>query len=531
MAYRQMFWVGSDANSIESFNFNNATNWQERAFSNGHWYYKTPSSSPSSNDIVSIGGYNDANVPTIISPCLFGGYSGSASYGTWNDIDAAGATHGSGLQSVNLGNPQNSNGAYSAAYPFPYMGTGIAGDTLDWVLSGWSGQTAGIVDTITAVSELPLKLKASRITASTIGVAGTKVQFDTVKNLSSFGSMNGATAPFGVQTTLDLISGWRRSGDLCVSSGYATSINHSYIGAPGQDLKNNGCSESFSLKGVTAGIVRLTGSPSFIIDDKSNIGKLDITPGYWIGPVIVGGNINRNVFNELNAGLSGATGGTSGTYYGALTVKPLSNMLVMGASSLIAPYNTTIPASGNLYAEQSPFIIIGNGSPLVGLTAGSITVQTLSVDAGNYGSWGVRLGSSITLNDVTLNGVILRTTEKAYGGDGMTSDQQDMIVESNPILGIQSTDRILISSLKIGKGTIVDLTTNPDFKNWSFGSVNSSGSILGGIQFLDNTTMIAGLQDMKFTNDVDIAGGKWSLRNNTASLNNSAINNTVAVIL
>jgi len=526
-----MFWVGSDANSIESFNFNNAANWKQRAFSDGHYYYKTPSSSPSSNDSVSIGGYNAADVPTIISPCLFGGYSGSASYGTWNDIDAAGGTHSSGLQTVNLGNPLNNNGAYSTAYPFPYMGTGIAGDTLNWVLSGWSGQTAGIVDTITAVSQLPLRIKASVFIASTIGVADTKVQFDTVKNFSSFGSMNGATAPFGVQTQIDLISGWRRSGDLCVSSGYASSINHWYAGAPGQDLKNNGCSESFSLKGVTAGIVKLTGSPSFTIDDKSNIGKLDVNPGYWIGPVIVGGNINRNVFNELNAGLSGATGGTSGTYYGALTVKPLSNMLVMGASSKVAPYNTTVVGSADLYGE-GPFIIIGNGSPLVGLTAGSITVQTCNVDAGNYGTWGVRLGSSITMNDVTLNGVILRTTQKAYtiADDGMTSDQQEVIAESNPILGIQSTDRILISSLKIGKGTILDFTTNPDFKNWSFGAVNSSGSILGGIQFLDNTTMIAGLQDMKFTNDVDIAGGKWSLRNNTASFNTSAVNNTTSVI-
>ena len=55
MAYRTLYWQGSTAQSISSFDFSVATNWKEYLFRDGKYGVYTPTSSPSYADDAYIG--------------------------------------------------------------------------------------------------------------------------------------------------------------------------------------------------------------------------------------------------------------------------------------------------------------------------------------------------------------------------------------------------------------------------------------------------------------------------------------------
>ena len=411
MANRQMYWIGSNTDSIDSFNFNIASNWLQRKTSNGVDYLETPTSSPSSQDIVNIG-VDDvfSKQFSVISPCLFGGYSGNASSGTWNSTDAVGGTHGSALSIVNIGNINNNSGNYSERYPFAYLGTGLVEPIASWVVENESVNAGITYGDITTQSQNPLNLKAEVINVSSIGVDSTTVQFSAVKNWSSFGYQAGATAAYGVACDLNINSSPRRSGNIVIGSdSWFTNIRYKLKSYNDTTLSasNHCCSENIKFYGMTAGNVYIEGSPIMSFSDDTNIGKMYMTPGYWQGVIEFGGRVTRTVYNQLNAGLSGATGGsTAASASGTFTISPLKDMVVLGSStSLVAPYNTAV---GGI--SQETYL------PMVKFVSG-FSAENLYVTSNQNNKWDVRFGGSSTIGTAIVSNCIVSSTPPLYSSN------------------------------------------------------------------------------------------------------------------
>ena len=510
MANRTLFWQGSTAQSISSFDFSVATNWKEYLFRDGKYGVYTPTSSPSYADSAWIG---DNWMPTGItspkSPCLFGGYSGNSSSGQWSIGGATGTTFTSALNEVRLCSTSNQSGNYSSTYPFPYLGTGLTNDALDYIInSWWTGETAGIPDAITAYprSVDTLTLKSNVYSINSIGVAGTFVQFNAVKNLISYSGATGSTAQYYVSSALTIrgnTSG-KRSGTIQIQGGVFDGV---YI-MNGAVNGHNLTSEQVNFIGVTAGSVRIFGSPNTFFDENCNVGTMDVVSGYWQGPILFGGKLNRSVFNEMFQGLSGATGGTASTSLGSLNISPLANSGTLGiggfGTSTVAPYNTPTN-TGN----KTPIFYFGGRSNTVAdgvvSTANTITVASSAGVSGSLASaqWNVRFAGSAGISAAyAIDAVFSAAPIYVY-------NENSPEIEKTP--EISSADTISIDSIYLSKYAVLDLSMTPDFNGWNFGYL-SGGSLLGGVFFNDETSTVRGSKDMRLVNDTVLADGRWSKR-------------------
>lgn len=519
MAYRTLFWQGSTAQDISSFDFSVATNWKEYKYLDGKYGVYTPTSSPSHADNVYIG---DSYMPTGItspkSPCLFGGYSGNSSSGQWSVGGATGTTFTSGLADVRFCSPYNQSGNYSSTYPFPYLGTGLVDDTLDYIISSWwptvgPGETAGIPDAIAAYSRPvdTLTLKSNQYYVNSIGVAGTVVKFNSVKNLRSSSGATGSTAQYYVSSPLTIRGNGngKRSGTIQIQGGVFNDVHIMNGIVSGHNLM----SEQVNFIGVTAGSVKIYGSPNTFFDENCNVGLMGVVSGYWQGPILFGGKLNRSVFDEMFQGLSGATGGTASTSLGSLTISPLAMSGTLGigglGTSTVAPYNTPTNT-----ANKTPIFYFGGRSNTVedGVvsTANTITVSSSSGISGSLATarWNVQFAGSAGVS-------------AAYATDAVFSaapiyvyDENSPEIQQTP--EISSVDKISIDSIYLTKYAVLDLSMTPDFNGWNFGYL-SGGSLLGGVFFNDETCTVRGSKDMRLVNDLALAGGRWSQRLGTAT--------------
>ena len=510
MAYRTLYWQGSTAQSISSFDFSVATNCKEYLFRDGKYGVYTPTSSPSYADDAYIGdNYMPTGITSPKSPCLFGGYSGNSSSGQWSIGGATGTTFTSALNEVRFCSTFNQSGNYNPTYPFPYLGTGLTNDALDWVTSSWwTGETAGIPDAIAAYSRPvdTLTLKSNQYSVNSIGVAGTVVQFNSVKNLRSSSGATGSTAQYYVSSALTIRGNGngKRSGTIQIQGGVFDGV---YI-MNGMVSGHNLMSEQVNLIGVTAGSVKIYGSPNTFFDENCNVGMMDVVSGYWQGPILFGGKLNRSVFNEMFQGLSGATGGTASTSLGSLNISPLAMSGTLGiggfGTSTVAPYNTPTN-TGN----KTPIFYFGGRSNIVedGVvsTANTITVSSSSGISGSLATarWNVQFAGSAGVS-------------AAYATDAVFSAAPIYVYDENsPDISrtpeISSKDTISVDSIYLTKYAVLDLSMTPDFNGWNFGYL-SGGSLLGGVFFNDETCTVRGSKDMRLVNDLALAGGRWSQR-------------------
>ena len=510
MAYRTLFWQGSTAPNISSFDFSVATNWKEYKYLDGKYGVYTTTSSPGYSDTAYIGvDWKPTGITSPKSPCLFGGYSGNSSSGQWSIGGATGTTFTSALNRVDLCNGANQSGNYSPLYPFPYLGTGLTNDSLDWVISSWwTGETAGIPDQI---AEYPrsvdtLILKSRTYQVSGIGVANGIVQFNGVKNFipTNMGA-TGSTAQYIVGSYLNISGNYngKRSGTIQINGGvYDTLYVQTGSGS------HNSSSEQVNLIGVTAGSVKIAGSPNTFFDENCNVGQMDVVSGYWQGPILFGGKINRSVFNEMYQGLSGGTGGTASTSLGSLTINPMADSGTLGiggfGTSTVAPYNTPTNTG-----KKTPIFYFGGRSNTVedGVVS---TANAISV----FGSMGISGSLATSRWNVQFAGSA--GVSAAYATDAVFSaapiyvyDENSPEIQQTP--EISSVDKISIDSMYLTKYAVLDLSMTPDFNGWSFGYL-SGGSLLGGVFFNDETCTVRGSKDMRLVNDLALAGGRWSQR-------------------
>ena len=89
-----LYWIGATSDSLSKYDWNVASNWCKE-IGNGNTYLVPASNSPQAGDTVYFGHRVHA-----LSPCLFGGYSGSATSGSWLEN----GTTGSPSQTVGITN-------------------------------------------------------------------------------------------------------------------------------------------------------------------------------------------------------------------------------------------------------------------------------------------------------------------------------------------------------------------------------------------------------------------------------------------
>ena len=517
MANRQLFWQGSTAQDISSFDFSVASNWKEYKYLNGKYGVYTTTTPPENLDTVYIGSsYVPAfGITAAKSPCLFGGFSGNSAGGTWYIGGAAGTTFTSSLHVAYVSSTSNNSGQYNVNYyNFPYLGTGLTNASQDWVTSNWwTGATAGIqeqIDVYTKDVTTPLTLKTAWIDISSLGVAGSSVVVNCVKSLGSSYGATGATSAFYITTGARIFYGGKRSGTLQLNGGSLKSVD--IIASQGYPNSNvnghNQSSEQFNFIGVTAGDIRLQGSPNAYFDENCNVGNMVVGSGYWQGPILFGGKLSRRVYDEIFTGLTGATGGTGASSLGSLTISPLVNSATIGiggfGTSTVAPYNTPTNT-----AKKTPILYFGGRSSVavdgVVSTANSINVSSSAGVSGSLATarWNVQFAGSVGVSG-------------AYATDAVFSAAPIYVYDENsPDISktpeISSEDKISINSMYLTKYAILDLSATPDFNGWSFGYL-SGGSLLGGIYFNDETSTVRGSKDMRLVNDTVLAGGRWSQR-------------------
>jgi hypothetical protein len=158
-------WVGSTAQSVDSYSFNYAGNWRVLTGVGAGATFSGTNGIPGPRDEVFVGTYNPAS-PTqprgwipARSPLLFGGYSGAegpTGAGTWNNTGPTGtttgsATYGNGLSLLQFqpfstryyASSGNQTTFVPSAYSFPYLGYGPnTNDTLVTNFIGGASLTA-----------------------------------------------------------------------------------------------------------------------------------------------------------------------------------------------------------------------------------------------------------------------------------------------------------------------------------------------------------------------------------------------------
>ena len=516
MANRKLFWQGSTAQNISSFDFSVASNWKEYKYIDGKYGVYAPTTPPENLDIAYIG-YSyipNAGITAAKSPCLFGGFSGNSAGGTWYIGGAAGTTFTSSLGIVYVASIINQGGNYHPIYNFPYLGTGLTNASQDWVTSNWwTGATAQIqeqIDAYTKDATAPLTLKTKYLDISSLGVAGSSVVVNCVKSLGSGYGLTGATAAFLVEGSVNVYMGARRSGTVQLNGGSVRTINLSTLSVNA----HNQSSEQFNFIGVTAGDVTLHGSPNAYFDENCNVGNMVVGSGYWQGPILFGGKLSRGVYDEIFTGLTGATGGTGASSLGSLTISPLVNSTTIGiggfGTSSVAPYNTPTNT-----AKKTPILYFGGRSSVavdgVVSTANSINVSSSAGVSGSLATarWNVQFAGSVGVSG-------------AYATDAVFSAAPIYVYsDASPDISktpeISSVDKISIDSMYLTKYAILDLSATPDFNGWSFGYL-SGGSLLGGIYFNDETSTVRGSKDMRLVNDTVLAGGRWMQRLNVGGM-------------
>ena len=530
---RNMYWKGSTGTTgINPYNFNIASNWMEyRRGADGKWYWlyitkaptglgpgnqsglagATMSGAPSYTDFVYIGAPYPApstflssvgpgswcpltnlawgyTAKAALSPCLYGGFSGSTIGGTncWpNGQIPSGTTFTSNLNCITLGSPSGSSGNASTCYPFPYIGYGITGAAVTWLQTTRSLTDGGSVlggAAANAHAQKPIKIKTRKWLVMGLATTGSVVKAVSAKNWVSFSGGTGATARYGAYSDLTVTNMPSRNGSIVFEPGSVFStITQIQSGTP---LGHNTNSEAVAFNGITAVNVALMGANHVTFDPYCVIGNMEVKSGYYNGPIWFKGQLSTvDVRKDVYAGLTGATGSAAAD--SSIIVQPL---IEYSTKPIVGVYtNETIPYrgvdSGDSSIRRFPSIYVGG--PVTNTSGKLIDIKSSPTGVGtdkavSGATWRLKFAGGVTFSQVNL----LNANVCASGGRGV---YQDGDRES-----IDSRSQISIGNLSGRGGSVVDLGYNTSFTRWQIGSP-SCGIVTtteGGGEFDDSECSI-----------------------------------------
>ena len=477
------YWVGGEtAAGLARYDFNTAANWNYKYWdpnttgsSNG-WKFGGATNAPGHGSIVQVGYssiYEPLDPPTCKAPLLFGGFSGNVGYGEWaNALGSTGTTLASSLLQFVSG----SSGSGIANYPFPYLGGGMTGAVYNWAINTQGVSADSFASAIGARAVQPLKLKVSNFIKLAIGTTGQPKYVD-VRGVKSLTTLPGFTAQY-VTTVVDCAG----AGGLLLKGGSYKQL--AYGGSTP--------TSSLYLSDLTVGLFQ--SSPSYMLVEGSNRFNTCFIGGPYMGPVWFGGSFDTAaVLADLG------TTGSSLVDDGTCTITETCTDLV-----------------GNYPIDSLPTIHFG--LPTFGSTT-SVVMKRLLVSSANCpqqnpnppydwvlgtgpaeenAKWNVMFDSGVSANYVQLL-------------------NSDLFASPN----IDASATVTVGTMDMGDYSILDFTKNPQFNNWSFGSV-TGGQVNGGIVFQDETPKIFGSAGVRLFNTY-LLGGRVDARTGKPAGTNSGL--------
>jgi hypothetical protein len=494
-----LFWQGAISGtghtSVAAYDFNVASNWKVQRYGQPVSNWSTSLTAPIAGDQITVGG-------TVVArtPLLFGGYTGTMAAGGWgkDGIGATGTTFTSSLVFAYIDlNPQY--------YPFPYFGGGITGDVYNYLFSENVKNGAGLTNESTlgsdldiARSQVGLKLKVSgnmyirhtgRINpAFASGATATDgypnysvVDIDFVQSRVQ---QTGLTAGI-CYTSLYLQESTTAADDglgnvIITDGGFASIANNRFSNPNGTAT---GKAASVTLNNTVVKSI-VTPNCDFNVAANSTVGTLTVTEGFLPyyakskkdlavdnREITFLGKANTNLANSTLGYLNTASTSATGAYVSGIYV-----------NRQYAALNT-----GNY--DYIPTVVIGSPE---GLSSAPVTIENIQIVAAGASGAPSNL-STLRRWNVLFNGNATVTTVANDGG--IVSAYED----------IKNDATVTVGELQMRNNAVLDLTQAPNFNGWYFGTATGN-SVIGGINFLDDTSIVLGSAGVRLYNTKVIAG-------------------------
>jgi hypothetical protein len=503
-----LYWQGSTAGAgVNRFNFNYGPNWKVwRPASTATWL--TSATGPVANDTVYVG-----EVFVARSPILYGGASGSVALTSWS-TGVTGTTFNSSINSFSANlvqqgglTPGSNNTNW---YPFPYLGGGITGDIYIYCANVLNLDVSELAGATATRAEAGLKLKVKdQVTIKTTGQVDENYNVGgqdgngypnysvvDINFIPSKGYNNGGTAASNTNLYLQGGQLWEgRRPSSTVGLGNVTIRGGLFrFGSVDAGLSGAG------LSGTTPRPYRVDLIQTAIGTFNTHNGDINCDPSCTFGTFSVrsGSNPYYNV-NERAYGLDGNEIIVAGTF----NSNTVNSLLGWDALSASGPFNsgiflydqyTSLPGVEGY--DYEPNILVSNPEDGVTLSANVFQVFT---EVGPYST--------------TTNGNAQRPWNVMFFG---SANITSMSVEGAKIKAWQKlpTDKsISITNLQMSENSQLDLVYGSQFDNWYFGSltgtsITGANTVIGGINFADDTCTIKGsagvrLYNTKIVNNFD----------------------------
>jgi len=506
-----LYWAGSTAAAgLNRFNFNYGPNWKVAAWNKPTTQWLASATGPNPGDTIYVGSQFVA-----LSPILYGGYSGGVTSGTWlinggtaGSASGTTATNSLTYVTIDVSSPGTATG--TSYYPFPYFGGGITGDTYNYVVNVMGQDTTDYTGFTASYSSLGLNLKVGyNVAVTTTGrinpfydIGGTDQNGYpnySVVNLNFTPSKvvsGGASGPSAGACQTYLYFGvpyYNRNGggNVTINGGMFNAVSYN-------DLSSNYGPVSRPLAIQMNRCV--VGSSNFnncdlVIDKSCTFGTLNVNPtdmpyypiqrnrGFDGKGIIVSGLFDTSTAYNL-----------MGWATPSVTASPYQSGIYM------YPQYTT-RASDTLY-NYTPSVIIS--TPDDGTTFTSQVLQIIS-ESGLSGA-----GSS----------TVKKPWNVQFFGDSVITTMVAQGANISALPGVANNKKVQITNLTLAEFSILDLQRAPNFDNWYFGTI-SNGTVVGGINFADDTSRIIGSAGVRLYN-TQIGISQFDFRNSTYTVDVSA---------
>lgn len=466
-------WRGSTGSSLNRYDWNHAPNWIVSIYNSSPTVASTP---PGAGDQVYVG-MSPISSAVCHSPLLYGGFAGSISGGSWSNSGGTGHTFNTALMSISavVGDP-------SSIYRFPSLGGGITGLNYEWLVrtgvtaGGMSGQTITLSDS--RQNKLNLKVKDANITTKSGGYS----TLFFVPNLGQFNGATSATAGSAGSPNAPIAN-----NTLVASNGgtmlFDGGIWESMVLEP--DALNGFTANAFTaLSNAVCTDLRLK-CHSFVIDSSVTAGHVKVDGGHFnpFHRMRFDGNVNMEnaLRNQYPAGgVSGSDRDGDSTLH---LVNPTSFMFRFPFASIAIGNNADLTKTtkvGRIVAETSTEYSQGPEYPC---------------------PWSIEFSGNVQADEVRM---------------------KQSFMSANPM--IPKSASVVINSLYLDKGSILDLGANMKFDNWAIGGPTAS---LGGIFFEDEHSQVVGSKGQRLWLSQMSLGGRYDSRLSVLGARPLTPNNTI----
>ena len=489
---------GTGHTSVAAYDFNVASNWKVQRYGTAVSNWSTSLTAPVPGDFISIGESVVAR-----TPLLFGGYTGTMAAGGWgpNGVGATGTTFTSSLSFVNIQ-------LKPAFYPFPYLGGGISGDIYNYLFSDKMTNGAGLTNESTLGSALDIARSQ----------AGLKLKVSASINIIHTGRIDPAIASGGTASDgypnysvvdIDFVqSRTQQTGvtaGLCYTHLYMAEATTAADDGLGNVIINDGSfnevkvfrvnnangtstgkAHSVTLNNTVAKTI-VTPNCDFNVATDSIVGTLTVNEGYLpyyaksMKDLVVD---NREItfLGKANTSLANSALGYVNTASTSATGAFVSGIYL----------NKQYAALNDGHYDYIPTVVISSPQGATA-TAPNVTIENIQILAAGPSGAPSNL-STLRRWNVLFNGNATVTT---VGNDGG-------LVSAYP--DIRGDATVTIGQLQMANNAVLDLTLAPDFNGWYFGSLSGNNIVLGGINFLDDTSTVIGSAGVRLYNTKIAAG-------------------------